>query len=96
CLIGQGRDPGPDLYVNRDISNPDFLHRGDESTRFAGVTIEKTFALEGGKVLHHRRLAGEAKMILDFACTGGDAFLALLTLNKIKQASSTVGQQLNE
>jgi hypothetical protein len=29
---------------------------------------------------------------LDFACTGGDAFFALLTLNKIKHTSLAVGQ----
>jgi len=95
-LLGQCCHAGRDLSVDRDISDPDFLHRGDESTRFAGVTIEKTFALEGGKVLHDRRLAGEAKMILDFACAGGDAFLALLALNKIKHTSLAVGQHLNE
>jgi hypothetical protein len=33
---------------------------------------------------------------LDFACAGGDAFLALLALNKIKHTSLAVGQHLNE
>jgi hypothetical protein len=37
-------------------------------------------------------LAGEAKMILDFARAGGDTFLALLALNKIEHTSLSIGQ----
>jgi hypothetical protein len=35
-------------------------------------------------------------MILDFACAGGDTFLALLALNKIEYASLPIGQHLRE
>jgi len=95
-LLGQCCHAGRDLSVNRYIGDPDFLHRGDKSTRFAGVAIEKSFAREGGNVLHNRSLAGEAKMILDFARAGGDTFFTLLALNKIKHTSLAIGQHFKE
>ena len=95
-LLGQRCHAGRDLSVNRYIGDLDFLHRGDKSARFAGVTIEKSFACEGRNVLHDRSLAGEAKMILDFARAGGDTFLALFALDKIKHASLSIGQHFKE
>jgi len=44
--------------------------------------------------LHHRCLAGEPKMILDFACAGRNPLLALLALNKIKNASLPLRQHV--
>jgi hypothetical protein len=95
-LLGQCCHSSRNLSVNRYIRDPDFLHRGDKGTRFAGVTIEKSFAREGGDVLHDRRLAGEAKMILDSARAGGDTLLALLALDKIQHASLPIGQHLRK
>jgi hypothetical protein len=51
------------------------------------VPIQKSLSLQCGDVLHHRRLAGEPKMILDLARARRDTFLALLALNEIKDAS---------
>jgi len=95
-LLGQCCHAGRDLSVNRYIGDLDFLHRGDKSTRFAGVAIQKSFARQGRNVLHDRSLAGEAKMILDFARAGGDAFYALFALDKIKHTSLAIGQHLKE
>jgi len=60
------------------------------------VTIEKSFACERRNVLHDRRSAGEANMILNFTRAGSDAFLALFALNKIEYASLAIGQHLRE
>jgi hypothetical protein len=58
------------------------------------VPVEKTFSLKCGDVLHHRCLAGEPEMILDFACARRNTFLALFTLNKIKHAPLPVGEHV--
>ena len=59
---------------------------------FSRVPIEKTFSLQCRDVLHHRRLAGEPEMILDFSRARRNAFLPLLALNKIKHAPLPVGE----
>jgi hypothetical protein len=58
------------------------------------VPIEKAFSFQRRDVLHHRRLAGEAEMILDLASARRDAFLALLALYKIKHAPLPLGQHV--
>ena len=91
-LLGQCRHAGRDLPINGDISDPNFLHRGDERARFAGVTIEKSFAFQGCDVLHDRGLAGETEVVLNFARARRDSFLALLGLNEIEYAFLPIGQ----
>jgi len=59
------------------------------------VTIEKTLR-SGWKGYCHDDVWLAKPNDLDFACAGGDAFLALLALNKIKHTSLAVGQHLNE
>jgi hypothetical protein len=56
------------------------------------VPVEKTFSLQRRDVLHHRRLAGEPEMILNFARARRNAFFPLLALNKIKHAPLPVGE----
>ena len=91
-LLGQCRHAGRDLPINGDISDPDFLHRRDERARFAGVTIEKSFAFQSCDVLHDRGLAGETEVVLNFARARRDSFLALLGLNEIEHAFLPIGQ----
>lgn len=95
-LLGQRGHTGRDLPVNRDVRDPDLLHWGNERTGFARATIQEAFALEGRDVLHDRRLAGESKMILDFARARGHALLPLFALDKIENASLAIGQHLEQ
>ncbi len=46
------------------------------------MAIEKSFSLQRVEVLHDRGLAGESKMLLDFARARRDPFLALLGLDE--------------
>ncbi len=89
-LLSQRRHAGRNLSVNRDVVDPDFLDRRDQRARFASVTLKKSFLLERGDVLHHRRLTGEPKMALDLARARGDAFFALLALNEIENLSLAI------
>src|SRR5215467_8432033 len=73
-----------DLSVNRHVADALFLQRRDQRARLAGVTLEKSFFLERGDVLHHRCLTGKPKMTLDFTRARRDAFLALLALDEIQ------------
>ena len=59
------------------------------------MPIEKPFAFQCGDVLHHRCLTGEPEMILDFARARGDSGVALLALNKIKNASLPLSQHVS-
>ncbi|HEX5315937.1 MAG TPA: hypothetical protein VFX22_04725, partial [Candidatus Kapabacteria bacterium] len=63
----------------------------DQRPGFTRMSTEKTFSLQCGDVLHYRCLAGKPEMILDFACAGRDALLALLALNKIENAPLPIG-----
>ena len=56
------------------------------------MPVQETLALQCADVLHNRRLAGEAKMSLDFARARGDSSLPLLTLNKIEDSFLALGQ----
>ena len=85
-LLGQCRHAGRNLAVDRHIGDADFLDGRDQRARFAGVTLQKSFSLERGDVLHHRRLTGESKMTLDFARARSESFVALLALDKIENA----------
>ena len=91
-MLGQCRHAGRDLSVDRDVSDPNLLHGRNKRARLAGVTIEESFTLKGGNVLHDRRLAGETKMTLDFPRAGSDTFLPLFALNKIEHALLAIGQ----
>ena len=59
------------------------------------MPIEKPFAFQRGDVLHHRCLTGEPEMILDFARARGDSGVALLALNKVKNASLPLSQHVS-
>ena len=89
-FFGDGGHAGGNLSVNRNVVNALFLQRRDQRARFAGVTLEKSFFLERGDVLHHRRLTGESKMTLDFARARSESFVALLALNEIQNASLSI------
>src|SRR5215831_17969834 len=91
-LLGQRRHARRDLSIDRHIVDPHLLDRRDQRPRFAGVTLEKSFLLERGDVLHYRRLTREPKMTLDFARARRNAFLALLSLNEMKNVSLSVRQ----
>ena len=91
-FFGHGRHAGRDLSVNRHIVDPLFLDRRNQRARFAGVTLEKSFPLERDDVLHYRCLTREPKMTLDFARARGDAFLALLALDKMEDVPLPIGQ----
>jgi len=93
-LLGQGGHPRGNLSINRNISDPNFLHRRNQGARLARMPIEKTFALERGNVLHDRCLAGETKMALDFARAWRNPFLALFPLDKIENVFLTVRQHV--
>src|ERR1700730_1709394 len=56
------------------------------------MTVEKTFALENGQVLHNRGLAGEAKVMLDLTGARSKPFLALLRLNEIENVLLPISQ----
>ena len=90
-LLGQRGHAGRDLSVNRHVVDPNFLDRRDQRACFAGVTLKKSFFLQRGNVLHHRRLAGEPEMTLDFARARGDAFFPLLPLDEIENVSLAFG-----
>ena len=83
-LFGQRGHAGWDLSVNRHVVDPLLLHRRDQRARFAGVTLEKSFFLEGGDVLHRRRLTSETKMTLNFARARRQPAVTLLALNEIE------------
>jgi len=58
------------------------------------MSIQETFALERGDVLHHRRLAGESKMTLDFAGARRNSFLPLFALDKIQNISLALSEHV--
>src|SRR5205823_5028899 len=91
-LLGQSRHAGRDLAVDWDIGDSDFHRWSNQRPGFTRVPIKKAFSLQRGDVLHHRCLAGESEMILDFARARRDPLLPLLTLNKIKNAFLSLGQ----
>ena len=93
-LLGQRRHARGNLPVNWNVRNPDLHGRSNECPSLARVSIKKAFTFQCGNVLHHRCLAGEAEMVLDFACAWGHALLALLALNKIQNASLPLGQHV--
>ena len=64
-----------------------FLDRRDQRARFAGMTLEKSFPLERGEILHHRSLAGEMKMTLDLARARRETALTLFALDEIENFS---------
>jgi hypothetical protein len=86
---------GGDLSVDRNIGDAHFLHRSDERSRFARMTIQKTFPLEGAEVLHDRGLAGEAKMMLDLARARRDSFFPLLGLDEFQNAPLALGEHVS-
>jgi len=85
-LLSQCRHARRDLTVNWNVRNSDLHGWSNQRPRLARVPIEKPLSLQRSNVLHHRCLAGEPEVILDFARARRDPFLALLTLNKIKNA----------
>ena len=91
-LLRQRGHSRGNLAVNRNVSNPDFLHRRDKRARLARMTVEKAFARERRDVLHNRSLAGEAEMLLNFARAGRHSFLALLDLDEFQDASFPFGE----
>src|SRR4029453_4436563 len=94
ALLSQCRHSSWNLTVNWNVGNPNLHGWRNQRSRFARMPVEKPFSLQCRDVLHHRCLAGEAEMILDFARAWRNAFLALLTLNKIKHPPLPVGQHL--
>ena len=86
-LLCKSCHSGRDLTVNRYIGYAHFLHGGDQRPGLPRVAVQEAFALEGVDVLHHRCLAREAEMMLDFARAGRDPFFALLGLDKFQDAS---------
>ena len=93
-LLSQRRHAGRDLPVDWNVGDSDFHSWSNQRAGFARVAIEKPLSLQRSNVLHHRCLAGEPKMTLDFACAGRDPLLALLALNKIKNASLPLRQHV--
>src|SRR5207237_1571990 len=91
-LLSQCRHAGRNFAVNRDVVDPHFLHRRDQCARFAGMALQKSFSLERGEVLHHRSLAGEMEMALDFTRARGQSFFALLALDEIEDAFLPLSQ----
>src|SRR2546421_12058774 len=91
-LLSHSGHAGRNLAVNRHVVDALLLHRRDQGARFAGVTLEKSFFLERGDVLHHRRLAGETKMTLDFAGARSESFVTLFALDEIENALLSRGQ----
>lgn len=82
---------GRDLAVNGHVGDSDFLDRRNERTRFPGMAIEKTFPFQRGDVLHHRSLARETEVLLNFARAWRQAFFALLGLDEFQNASLPLG-----
>jgi hypothetical protein len=91
-LFGQRGHAGRDLSVNWHVVDPLFLKWRDQRARFAGVTLEKSFLLERGDVLHHRCLTRETKMTLDFTCAWGQSALALFALDEIENFFLAIGE----
>ena len=89
-LLSQRRHAGRNLTVDRHIGDADFLDGRDQRARFAGMTLQKSFPLERGDVLHNRRLTGESKVTLDFARARSESCVALLALNEIQNASLSI------
>src|SRR6266513_878517 len=92
ALLSQCRHSSRNLTVNWNVGNPNLHSRRDQRSSFARVPVEKTFSLQSRDVLHHRCLAGEPEMTLDFASARRNAFFPLLALNKIKHAPLSVGK----
>ena len=86
-LLRESCHSGRDLPVNRYISDTHFLHRCDERPGLVRVAVQKAFALERVDVLHHRCLAREAEMMLNFTRAWRHAFLTLLRLDEFQNAS---------
>ena len=89
CSV-ERRHSGRNLPVNRYVGDAHLLHRRDQRAGLAGVAVQKAFPLQRVDVLHHRSLAGEAEMMLDFARARGDAFFALLGLDEFQDALAVV------
>jgi hypothetical protein len=94
ALLSQSLHSSRNLTVNWNVGNPNLHGWRNQRSRFARVPVEKTFSLQRHNVLHHRCLAGEPEMILDFARARRNAFFPLLALNEIKHASLPVGEHL--
>ena len=92
ALFGHAGHAGGNLSVNGDVGDAHSLQGSDEGARFAGVPLEKSFALESVDVLHDRGLTGEAEVALDLASARRHAFLALLALDEIENALLPRGQ----
>ena len=78
--------------MDRDIGDPNFLHRCNQGASLARMPAEDAFALKCGKVLHHRSLARKPKMPLNLARARCDAFSALLALDEIENVFLTMRQ----
>ena len=89
-LFGHRRHAGGDLSVNRHVVDPLFLNWRDQRARFAGVTLEKSFLLERGDVLHHRSLTRETKMTLDLARARRQSAIALFALDQVENFSLSI------
>src|SRR4030095_6900144 len=95
-LLSQCRHSRRNLSVDRNISNSDLHRWSNQRPGFTSVPIEKTFSLECGDVLHHRRLTGEAEMVLNFPSARSDALFALLALNEIKPAFLPIREHIGQ
>src|SRR6476619_7974144 len=93
-LLGERRHARGNLAVNRHIGDANFLDWRNEGARLASVTVEKTFALQGGDVLHHRSLARETEVRLDLAGARCDSLFALLGLDEFQDASLPLGKHV--
>ncbi len=56
------------------------------------MSVEETFPLQNVEVLHDRRLAGEAEVLLNLARAGRYSFLALFGLNEAEHVPLSVGE----
>src|SRR5579884_494106 len=92
ALLGQSGHARRDLAVNGNISDSDFHCRRNQGPGLAGMPAQKTFALQRSEVLHHRGLAGEPEMALDFTSARRNAFLSLLALDEIENSPLPLGE----
>src|SRR4051794_4845047 len=91
-LLGEGGHAGRDLPVNRNVRDPNFLHRRNERPRFSGVPIEETLPFQGCDVLHDGGLAREPEVVLNFTRAWRDPFFPLLRLDEFQDSSLPVRQ----
>src|SRR5882757_4017049 len=86
-LLRQRCHPRRNLPVNRYVGDPYFLYRCNECPCLACVAVEEAFARQCLDVLHHRCLAREAEMMLDFPRAWRHPFFTLLRLDEFQNAS---------